>query len=519
MKKYGKFIIIIGVFLILSLFTVASFAYFNAVVNGNESSSANVITTGNMKIEYVDGAYISTTETMLPGNYVTKNFTIKNVGNLDTQYNIYLVDVINKFVNRSDLVYELTGDNGLNVGESECPYVNSVIASNVSIGVGQEHHYTLKLTFKETNIDQNENLGALFSAKISLNEEANLLTTKIIEQKVLNTTSLDSDYLMFNEYYTAPIVNSKYYNLRYVGADPNNYIYFNCDTNNVDEMNDENCEKWRIIGIFNDLTNQSSDKFSRVKIVRNESIGSYSWDSSDSTINNGNGINQWGTSGSYEGADLMRELNTDYLGDVTVGTDGKWYNGTNNQKDADMPSKVLNQEAIDMIETVKWVFGNSQKMQWNNGYDEVYRYYGYENSWHYNNLCKSSEYCNDTVQRNGYWYGKVGLVYLSDYTLSTGGNENTSRFSCLTARTFNYNQYPDCLNNSWLYDSNINYWSLNCDTHNKYASLADYVNRNGSIYYNNASLSLNVKPSVYLKDEIKVVGGDGTSLNPFKLTK
>ena len=51
-----------------------------------------------------------------------------------------------------------------------------------------------------------------------------------------------------------------------------------------------------------------------IKIRRAESLGTYSWDSSDSSTNSGDGINQWGPSGSYEGADLMRELNTDYLG-------------------------------------------------------------------------------------------------------------------------------------------------------------------------------------------------------------
>ena len=68
-------------------------------------------------------------------------------------------------------------------------------------------------------------------------------------------------------------------NIRYYGASPNNYIYFNCsDYNN---QSDTTCEKWRIIGVFD----------GKVKIMRNEQIGEYSWDTSASGVNSGQGEN------------------------------------------------------------------------------------------------------------------------------------------------------------------------------------------------------------------------------------
>lgn len=48
-------------------------------------------------------------------------------------------------------------------------------------------------------------------------------------------------------------------NIRYYGPEPNNYIYFNCDT-----YPNENCELWRIIGVFD----------GKVKIIRNTQISS-----------------------------------------------------------------------------------------------------------------------------------------------------------------------------------------------------------------------------------------------------
>ena len=67
---------------------------------------------------------------------------------------------------------------------------------------------------------------------------------------------------------------------RYYGADPNNYVSFNGET-------------WRIIGAFNNVDDGTGTKETRLKIIRDESIGDYSWDSSESTINSGYGVNDW----------------------------------------------------------------------------------------------------------------------------------------------------------------------------------------------------------------------------------
>ena len=57
-------------------------------------------------------------------------------------------------------------------------------------------------------------------------------------------------------------------NVRYYGENPNNYIYFNCNT-----YPNTDCEKWRIVGVFN----------GKVKIMRDMPIGKYSWDNKGTT--------------------------------------------------------------------------------------------------------------------------------------------------------------------------------------------------------------------------------------------
>ncbi len=54
-----------------------------------------------------------------------------------------------------------------------------------------------------------------------------------------------------------------YSGIRYIGKNPNNYVQFNG-------------ELWRIIGVMKDIENADGTKEDKVKLIRSESIGSYS---------------------------------------------------------------------------------------------------------------------------------------------------------------------------------------------------------------------------------------------------
>ena len=65
-------------------------------------------------------------------------------------------------------------------------------------------------------------------------------------------------------------------NIRYIGANPNNYVYFNCsDYNN---QSDATCEKWRIIGVFKNVTKSDGSKEDLVKIIKDDGLGNIIWD-------------------------------------------------------------------------------------------------------------------------------------------------------------------------------------------------------------------------------------------------
>ena len=263
--------------------------------------------------------------------------------------------------------------------------------------------------------------------------------------------------------------------LRYRGSNPNNYVTFN------DEV-----AGWRIVGVFD----------GRVKLVRKDSLGIYSWDSSlsDSNSNGGCGINQWGETGTYEGADLKTELNGDYL-NSSLSSNTTWYNGNNNKKTATFDkSKVLKASAQELIDDAVWYTGGVPS---NNPVTLADAYAAERGT--QGKMCTLGNACNDTVERTTSWTGKVGLIYISDYAYASG----------YTSCAQNMMIVGDC-NNNWMasYGFTItplpNSWSAYF-TWNAYEHYVSY-------YYSYTTSP--VHPSVYLIPDIQVKG-TGTVGDPF----
>lgn len=143
-----------------------------------------------------------------------------------------------------------------------------------------------------------------------------------------------------------------YGNLRYIGVNPNNYVSFN------DEL-------WRIIGVFNEDTH-SIGKERLIKIIRNESLGNFAWDSANT--------NNWST------ASLQTTLNGDYL------------NGSGSYT-----STGITSDARNMIENVTWKLGGTEL-------PSVY----------VDNFYIAERGTTVSSGRPTEWTGKVGLMYPSE---------------------------------------------------------------------------------------------------------
>lgn len=169
-SKYFKPLVLVVSLIIICITSLVSYAYFTASVNG--SANNNVVVTGHMEVTYEEGSNISLNANMIPGDYVTKTFSVTNTGNVDAIYNIYFNEIINNFDPKSDLVYELISENGVNISETVCPDAKEIIAPGILLGVGQTHNYTIKITFKETGVNQDSNKDKIFHGKIDLEDSS-----------------------------------------------------------------------------------------------------------------------------------------------------------------------------------------------------------------------------------------------------------------------------------------------------------------------------------------------------------
>ena len=300
-------------------------------------------------------------------------------------------------------------------------------------------------------------------------------------------------------------------NLRLEGKNPCNYVSFNG-------------ELWRIVGFMNDIYtseedyNNKTNENSLIKLVKAESLGNYSWDSSDVSVNSGRGINQWGESkysngSTYEGADLMRELNNDYFNNIVVGTNGKWFSAEKNTKDSDIPNIKLNSQSEQAIEKIIWNTGSNGSNTSNTW--TTTNLYSYERSNNSGKLCSSGNGCNDTVNRNNIWYGKVALIYPSDFGFATSGGNSVNRNSCLSTSIYNWknSELLDCSENNWL--DGINSTLFPVYELNNRADIILSCKIPGNCYFESTKQAIAVYPALYLKGNVKIEDGDGSIANSY----
>ncbi len=342
-------------------------------------------------------------------------------------------------------------------------------------------------------------------------------------------------------------------NLRYIGPNPNNYVSFGetyesdiYDLYNSEEKwyfglnlaSMEECEKfkmdnnileiitcqkthsmgekilWRIIGSMENIETTNGEKGSRIKLIRNDSIGPWSWDSSESSVNSGFGVNEWSESN-------MKTILNEY-----------YYNGLSNQtcyinkNNASIPcdfSKIkFPENAKNMIEEVIWNIGsNENKVDYN--IIKTAKFYEYERSNNKGKICTSGKYCNDNIERTTKWTGKIGLFYPSDYGYATSGGSNTNRETCLNTNLKDWEtKVSYCKNNNWLFNNGVAQYCMTPYATSSTATYAFYTN-GGSVFIRDLSAGLAPaaaawsRPTIYLKKEVKIKNGDGTIDNPYYL--
>ena len=284
-------------------------------------------------------------------------------------------------------------------------------------------------------------------------------------------------------------------NIRYYGANPNNYIYFNCS--DYSNQTSSTCETWRIIGVFD----------GKLKLIRNESIGNYSWDNKNTSTGaeDDYGKTDWTT------ARLMKLLNpSDYYtvdsNDNGLGqslyynsASGKCYSDSDNAtKDCDFTSTGIKDTTRNMIAETTYNLGG-----WNSSSVYPNQIYEYERG--------TTVY----TDRPTTWTGKIALAYPSDYGYAADLNQ------CKDKTLYDYDN-STCTSNNWMKAIITNNGSNNGWLLTPYSGSlgrALYVSSDGRVYYYyHAYFAYGAVPVLSLSSELGIESGDGTSNNPYKLS-
>ena len=490
--KYKILMAIIAVSIGLCLMIYQSYALWVVTLSGQE----NIVEVGCFNIEFIE----NTSSIALNNSYPVSDakgmsgeaysFTITNKCTVDSAYQVTLNTlnantmgddkvkyVIYKDSESKPSIGQLVNSAPINADKGNITVTDLkesyIIASGElkgaaeENGTGESHTYNVYLWIDENAGNEVENTR--FEASINIVNASTKIQPTAAET-IEALAEANPDQLV----YDGTVDN----NLRYIGASPNNYVSFN------DEL-------WRIIGVFNNINNGSGTKETRLKIIRDEPIGEYSWDyKSDGTYSN-----DWSTSTLK---DLLNEGGAYY--ERTIGS---YYNRSSMPITVDFAEIGLTNNAKEMISDAIWNLGAGADINYN-GTSVVKEWYDQERS--------NRAYNNRWTE----WTGKIGLMYPSDYGYATSGGSTTNRETCLNTELYNWDSYSDCNNNDWLYDNSNIQWTLT--PYSDSSSNVFDVYSSGIVSNRRASDLYAVSPALYLSSNVKISGGDGSENSPFELS-
>ena len=243
---------------------------------------------------------------------------------------------------------------------------------------------------------------------------------------------------------------------RYQGKNPDNYIWFN------DEL-------WRIIGnIPVCLTSGCASTESRVKIIRNDSIGAIKYDQSSST---------------WMGSNIQNLLNTCYLG-KTSSCDSYCYSSSTT-------AKGTCDYSADGIDVTDYYGKMVEDVYFNVGAgDSTYK--------------TAANYYTQEIATHATSTSKIGLMYASDWGYAIEGY--TGVLGGGSGEPWNSSD------KNWLF-SNGYEWTMSAFS----SSDPLYVFTTGYLDGYSSSRGYAARPVLYLKSNVYVVIGTGTKVNPYRI--
>ena len=514
-NKSKKFMLFGLIVLVITIVVSSTYAYYVWTTSDNEVTKI-VAGVGSATVTFDGGSDINAS--LRPVSDKSKGIVKEIKVKADTNgltFNMYL-DITSIATELKDVSFRYEfykGTTKVKEGNFSDTYLNSnttdcstnstkhiTLLTNESIGTTNSV-YTLYIWIDGANyVNPSTMMGKEFNFKLHADGEGAVVKTPTAADTIIelytnaSKTTVTNNSITYNTAPAVSLMNDRLGgtttdldggNIRYYGASPNNYIYFNCS--DYSNQTSSTCETWRIIGVFN----------GKLKIIRNEPIGEYSWDNKNKSTGaeSDRGKNDWTT------ARLMKLLNpSDYYttdsNDNGLGqsvywnsASGKCYSGSGNRTvDCNFTSTgIKNDVTRNLISEETWNLGGGSDEYINNAYiaergTKVYS------------------------KRPTTWKGKIALAYPSDYGYANDSDK------CKVKMNF-YGNTSNCRSNDWLFNS-ANQWTLAPNS-----SVAFYVfyvaSTNMNSYY--AYDAHGVRPVLFLASDLVMESGDGSSSSPYKL--
>ena len=482
---HSKYLLIsLIVLLILLVIATGTYAWFTWRSTNNTSLTMNI---GKLAdVMFNSGNDISTNTLAPVYNYTDGEKTTFSINNKDTSgttlsYSVKLnITSIASELKSTDLKYVLLKNDAIvQEGDFSSITTGSTTIYSDSISSSGTTNFTFYLYIdgnSENNLSMmNKSLVGTITVEATDKESFTTYITNLYESATKTTVTNNNITYQYDT--TNSLMKDIGNNIRYYGASPNNYIYFNCS--DYSNQSSSTCETWRIIGVFND----------NVKIIRNESIGAYSWDNKerDST---------------WETASLMKLLNPGYESETVGGSlyynsgSGNCYSGQSKAtKACDFTSSGLKNDITkNVIAEHDWNIGPT-----NQAYVNV-------------------EYENEVKNK---FKAYVGLSNVSDYGYATN-------LKLCTSELLNYSN-SECKDNNWMFymatgskkmayfinyasSSSLNNWAINALTEGGNVDIFD-----NDINDTLPTTSSDIFPTLYLSNLVSIADGIGTSSNPYQL--
>lgn len=465
-----------------AMFTTSAEINNPITISSNLTSNNDVMETFEVEIE----PYKTVTQTININSGTVSNVNyavwyLNNISNVD-------IGILSTNTRTTGVIKDAGSGTGCNIvlrnNSAEKKTITiGVATSKSSISLASNMTIVPQVVIGERQINTN---AATYIKKLYSTTEKSTVTNNSI------TYNTSQSQLLMNDRKGSSSTGIDAGNIRYYGANPDNYVYFNCS--NYNNPTASTCELWRIIGVFD----------GKVKIMRSENIGAYSWDTTASTINGGSGLNDWSTS------KLMMLLNGGYTYMINNlnrpaslywnRTSGSCYNAGNlGATSCSFTSTGLkNDTTKNMIYETRHNIGA--------GTTSVGIYA--------NQLYAKERGTTVYTGRPTTWTGKVVVPYASDYSYAVDFNKCSSTL-------YNYNNSA-CTSNNWMYNimtksGTKSAWTLTPQSNGNADSVFGIYANGGVAYGQGARGGMNILPTLYLNPDTIITKGEGTKDKPYKI--